>query len=136
MDPALAPLGWSAFQQDQLDPAERSLTAVRVSSVHRSRLDLLTTTEPLSLTVGATGDFAVGDWLLLQDGQFVRRLDRSSELARDAAGGVAGRELISGHVGTLVIGSSGNAGLYLSRLERGMAPVSRAGGSRVDRGDG
>ena len=85
MDPALAPLGWSAFQQDQLDPAERSLTAVRVSSVHRSRLDLLTTTEPLSLTVGATGDFAVGDWLLLQDGQFVRRLDRSSELARDAA---------------------------------------------------
>lgn len=127
MDPALAPLGWSAFQQDQLDPAERSLTAVRVSSVHRSRLDLLTTTEPLSLTVGATGDFAVGDWLLLQDGQFVRRLDRSSELARDAAGGVAGRQLIAANVDTLFIVTSCNADFNLSRLERYLALAAEAG---------
>ena len=131
MDPALASLGWSAFQQDQLDPAEPGLTPARVVSVHRSRLTLMTTTEPLSVTVGATGDFAVGDWLLLNDGQFARRLDRSSELARDAAGGVAGRQLIAANVDTLFIVTSCNADFNLSRLERYLALAAEAGCTAV-----
>ena len=103
----------------------------RVVSVHRSRLELLTEAGPTAIEPGATGGFAVGDWLLLEDGALVRRLDRKSELARKAAGTGIERQLIASNVDTLFIVTSCNADFNLNRLERYLALAADAGSESV-----
>lgn len=128
MEHTLAGLGWSAFYLSQLDLDEFDLTPARVAAVHRSRLDLLTEAGALSLTPGdSTGDFAVGDWVLVDGDHVIRRLERRSILARQAAGTGHERQLIAANVDTLFLVTSCNADFNLARIERYLALAAEAG---------
>lgn len=124
----LADLGWSAFELSQLDLSELGLLPARVAAVHRARLDLLTESGPVSLTPpGSTGDFAVGDWLLLDAARLVRRLDRKSLISRRAAGTGIARQLIAANVDTIFVTTSCNADFNPARIERYLALAAEAG---------
>ncbi|OSP54408.1 ribosome small subunit-dependent GTPase A [Pseudoruegeria sp. SK021] len=127
----LADLGWSAFFQDQVDPAEADLMPVRIASVHRSRLTGVAPDGRFRLTLPpqvATTDFAVGDWVLVDpDTQtLVRRLDRRSVLDRHTAGARV-PQLIAANLDTLFIVTSCNADFNPARLERYLALANEAG---------
>lgn len=129
----LTDLGWSASFLQQLDIEElETLTPMRVSAVHRDRLDAISAEGPASLRLAGaeeTGDYAVGDWLLVDpDSQRVmRRLERASELARRAAGTDARRQLLAANVDVMFITSSCNADFNARRLERYLALAEQAG---------
>lgn len=126
-DTTPAGLGWSAYFLSQLTLDELALTPARVAAVHRGRLELLTGAGAVSVEPGATGEFAVGDWVLLDGRCIVRRLDRRSELSRRAAGTGAERQLIAANVDTLFVVTSCNAEFNPSRLERYLALAAEAG---------
>ncbi len=126
----LADLGWSANFSQQLSIEDlENLTPARVSEVHRTTLSVLTTGGPL--TVGtektSTGDYAVGDWVLLDGDQIDRRLERSSALERRASGEDARTQLIAANVDTLFIVTSCNADFNPARLERYLVLAHSAG---------
>jgi ribosome biogenesis GTPase len=125
----LADLGWSEFFADQLDPDETSLTPARIAEVHRTRALALAAAGPIDLALPPhlpTTDLAVGDWVLTQGVQLLRRLDRQTHLARRAAG-LAQTQSIAANIDTLFIVTSCNEDFSEPRLERYLALAAEAG---------
>ena len=79
-----------------------------------------------------TGDFAVGDWVLVdpQTHALHRRLDRKTVLARRTEGGKS-PQLAAANVDTLFIVTSCNADFNPARLERYLALANQAGTNPV-----
>ncbi len=129
-DLTLASLGWSNFFLSQLDEPELSQTPVRITGVHRARIDGLSTAGPviLPLTGALTaGDLAIGDWVLTGDDRITRCLERKTRLSRRAAGTGNATQLIAANVDTLFIVTSCNADFNPARLERYLALSAEAG---------
>lgn len=126
---SLADLGWSAHFSQQLSIDElESQTPARVAEVHRSTLSLATQDGPCAVqTPDSTGDYAVGDWVLLRGDTLARRLERSATLDRRAAGEDSRRQLIAANVDTLFIVTSCNADFNPARLERYLVLAHTAG---------
>lgn len=123
MSMTLADLGWSAFFSQQLSLEElETFTPARIVEVQRATLSALSEHGPLSLATPPdtpTSGFAVGDWVLADDGlRVVRRLDRQSLLERKAAGHEVKAQLIAANIATLFIVSSCNQDFNPARLER------------------
>ncbi len=118
----LADLGWNSDFLRQLELDEiGTMTPVRVSVVHRNRIDALGEAGAVTLlppSDGSTGDYAVGDWVLTRGGVVRRALERRSLLARKAAGTGVARQLIAANLDTILVVSSCNADFNLGRLER------------------
>ncbi|ETD87825.1 ribosome small subunit-dependent GTPase A [Rhodobacter capsulatus] len=127
----LADLGWASDFLRQLTLDElATLTPCRISAVHRSRIEALCPTGPLSLLPPAglsTAEIAVGDWGLCDGTRLLRLLARRSTLARRAAGTGADRQLIAANVDTLFIVTSCNADFNPARIERYLALARAAG---------
>lgn len=121
-------LGWSGHFADQMLPDDGPGTPARIAEVNRRSITAIATTGPLALTSGdSTGLFAVGDWVLHDAGRVIRRLERTTEIARRAAGNTAERQLIAANVDTLAIVTSCNADFNEARLERYLAMATTAG---------
>ncbi|KQS75653.1 GTPase RsgA [Rhizobium sp. Leaf384] len=124
-------LGWSQAFSDQLSPDEIDLRPLRVSSVHRARIDVIDADGPADLQLPPntnTADFAVGDWVLASPltGDFVRRLERETVLQRRTEGS-HGQQLAAANVDTLFIVTSCNADFNPARLERYLIMANQAG---------
>lgn len=129
ISPILADLGWTPDFLRQLDLAELAATPARVTGVHRSRIQALSADGPLDLTPASslnTGEVAVGDWLLAEDGVALRVLDRRSALYRKAAGTSQARQLIAANVTCALITTSCNADFNVGRLERYLVLCAQA----------
>lgn len=88
----------------------------------------LTTNGPDTfVTPDETGLYAVGDWVLTDGPKVTRRLERTTEIARRAAGPQGGRQLIAANVDTLAIVTSCNDDFNVARLERYLAMSASAG---------
>ncbi len=123
---ALAALGWSTAELDQIGPDDAVLTPARIASVHRRNVSAITADGPLRLVPDpgvSTGSFAVGDWVLcdVEAALLVRRLDRRSLLQRGAEHRTGQRQLIAANLDTLFIVTSCNADFNVARLERYLA---------------
>ncbi|MFT7057541.1 MAG: ribosome biogenesis GTPase [Pseudorhodobacter sp.] len=127
----LAELGWSADFKRQMAVEEIGiLHPMRVSALHRSRVEAIGEAGTVSLISASDlsiADLAVGDWVLAQDGQIRRLLDRQSLLTRQAAGTRSGHQLIAANLDTLFIVSSCNADFNAARLERYLTLAASAG---------
>lgn len=131
-NPGLSSLGWSAHFMMQIEADElESLAPARLTQIHRSLITAITPGGPVSVTTRAeesTGDFAVGDWVLIdRSGQLERRLERMTLLERRVAGGDAKRQLIGANVDVLFITSSCNKDFNIARLERYLILARDAG---------
>jgi ribosome biogenesis GTPase / thiamine phosphate phosphatase len=124
-------LGWSNFFSDQLSADEARLSPSRIDAVHRGRLTALTPDGQVDVLLpehAATGDYAVGDWVLADPVTHLlqRRLDRKALLQRPAEG-KRRTQLIAANIDTLFIVASCNADFNLARLERYLALANDAG---------
>lgn len=120
-------LGWSKHFARQFDPAEGTQPA-RLLEVMRDHVIGLGTDGQVSLvTPDSTGLYAVGDWVLHDGSRVTRRLERTTEIARRAAGPQAARQLIAANVDTLAIVTSCNDDFNIARLERYLAMATQAG---------
>ncbi|WP_256754124.1 ribosome small subunit-dependent GTPase A [Mesorhizobium sp. Mes31] len=133
--PSLASLGWSDFFGDQLDPDEANLVPARIAMVHRDRLSGLSQSGQTGLTLppqANTGDYAVGDWVLVEPHSHLlrRRLTRKTVLERRTQGGRV-PQLAAANVDTLFIVTSCNADFNIARLERYLALANEAGTTPV-----
>jgi len=131
----LASLGWTEFFGDQLEADEADLVPTRIASVHRDRLAGLSLAGPADLTLPAnanTGDYAVGDWVLVEPHTHLlrRRLTRKTVLERRTQGGRV-PQLAAANVDTLFIVTSCNADFNIARLERYLALANEAGTTPV-----
>ncbi|KQO73615.1 ribosome small subunit-dependent GTPase A [Methylobacterium sp. Leaf89] len=131
----LAELGWSAFFADQRRPDEAALVPQRVATVHRARMGALAEAGRLKLMLPAhtnTGDYAVGDWVLVEAGTQMlrRRLDRRTVLERRREGS-ATPQLAAANVDALFIVTSCNADFNPTRLERYLALANQGGAEPV-----
>jgi len=127
----LESLGWSEFFGAQLGPDETHLLPRRIASVHRARLSALSPAGQVDLTLDVhdnTGDFAVGDWVLVepQTELVVRRLERKTVLQRRIEGRNM-QQLAAANIDTLFIVTSCNADFNPARLERYLALANQAG---------
>jgi ribosome biogenesis GTPase len=132
---SLAGLGWTDFFGDQLEPDEAALIPTRIATVHRDRLTGLSQTGQTDLTLPAnanTGDYAVGDWVLVEPQNHLlhRRLTRKTVLERRTQGGRT-PQLAAANVDTLFIVTSCNADFNIARLERYLALANEAGTTPV-----
>lgn len=104
---------------------------MRIAAVHRSRLTAQSSDGPVELAISLqtnTGDFTVGDWVLVDpDGVTLRRrLARRTALQRRTEGG--GRpQVAAANVDTLFIVTSCNADFNPARLERYLALANQGG---------
>lgn len=133
----LSDLGWSARFLGQLSIEDlETLTPLRLAEVHRDRAVGLGPDGAVPLTYPpdlAAGDTAVGDWVLADPGlgRIVRVLDRTTAIARRAAGREGRRQLIAANIDTLLVVTSCNADFSVARLERYLALAFEAGMSAV-----
>lgn len=128
---ALTQLGWSDFFEMQLTDQERDETyPCRVMAVHRGELHISNGEQDsvIMLTPGMIKDMGdtqitVGDWLLASrmDGQFLRLLERKSEIKRQAAVANGSEQMVAANIDALFIVTSCNDDFNLSRLERYLA---------------
>jgi ribosome biogenesis GTPase / thiamine phosphate phosphatase len=131
--PSLSDLGWSAHFLRQLSLEElETLTPIRLAEVQRDRATGLGPNGTVALTYPPdlrTGETAVGDWVLADaaTGRIVRLLDRTTGIARRAAGRDGGRQLIAANVDTLFVVTSCNADFNVARLERYLAMAFETG---------
>lgn len=127
MTQTLTTLGWSDHfaRQVTLEDTQRPM---RITAVHRSRLDGLTAngTTSLSPTVEA-GRYAVGDWVIATGASASEPLERTTEITRRAAGEESKPQLIAANVDTLGIVTSCNADFNVARLERYLAMCAASG---------
>jgi len=126
---SLGGLGWSAHFTAQLELDEiDTTTPLRITEVHRSRLIATGIDGPREVLVkDSTGDYAVGDWVLLDsEGALLRRLERTTFLARRAAGEAVAIQAIAANVDTLFITTSCNPDFNPARLERYLALAAEA----------
>ncbi len=123
----LADLGWSDHFARQLT-ADITGQPARVTDVSRSALSCLAERGPIAVAPpDQTGLYAVGDWVLVDGHRVTLRLDRTTEIARRAAGHTAERQLIAANVDTLAIVTSCNADFNPARLERYLAMAASGG---------
>lgn len=130
----LPELGWSTFFQQQVLLDEwTALTPARVSTQHRSHLELLSEQGIHSLEWHKSlPDLVVGDWVLLDEAQRFRRvLDRQSVFSRKAPGRQRTEQLIAANVDTVFVVCSLNENFNLNRIERYLAVVREAGAEAV-----
>jgi ribosome biogenesis GTPase len=132
---SLPNLGWSDFFEDQRQPEDFACEPCRISSVHRTRLAAISQAGPIQLTLpvhAKTGDFAVGDWALVDPQTQVlrRRLDRKTVFERQTEGAKT-LQLAAANVDTLFIVTSCNADFNPARLERYLALANQAGTNPV-----
>ena len=128
---SLSSLGWSGFFRDQVRSDEAGLLPGRIAAIHRARLTAISETgsAEVLLTVGGnTGQFAVGDWVLVHPATQTlhRRLDRRTILERRAENSRA-PQLGAANVDTLFIVTSCNSEFSLARLERYLALANEGG---------
>lgn len=134
---SLPDLGWSARHLGQLSLEElETLAPLRLTEVHRDRAIGLGEDGPVPLTYPpdlAAGETAVGDWVLADPatGRIVRVLDRTTTIARRAAGREGRRQLIAANIDTLFVVTSCNADFSVARIERYLALAFEAGMSAV-----
>ncbi len=120
-------LGWSPYFMSQLDLEElETHTPARIAQVHRDRVNALSETGPLELTLDqgiTTAAVAVGDWVLALPEQFrlTRVLDRQTELSRGTEYHTGDKQLIAANLDTLFITTSCNNDFNAARLERYLA---------------
>lgn len=124
-------LGWTSFFGDQLAETEANFAKLRIDAVHRRRLTGLSKAGRIEIELPAhtsTGDYAVGDWVLVDPVTLLlhRLLDRRTLLQR-AAEGKKQSQLIAANVDTLFIVASCNTDFNLARLERYLAFANEAG---------
>ena len=132
---SLASLGWSDFFEDQREPHEADFAPMRIAALHRSRLTALSEagSVELTLTVRAnTGDFTVGDWILVdpQTQTLHRRLSRRTVMERRTEGSRI-LQAAAANVDTLFIVTSCNADFNPARLERYLALANQGGTTPV-----
>lgn len=130
-----ASLGWLPFFEEQREPHEADLAPMRIALVHRSRLSALSEAGPVALTLPVhtnTGDFAVGDWVLVdpRTRMLHRRLDRRTVLERRVEGSRT-LQPAAANVDTLFIVTSCNADFNQARLERYLALANQGGTNPV-----
>ena len=129
---SLSQLGWRAHfsQQLALEDLERFLPA-RVAGVERSGVTLWSERGESHVPAGTLRDLAVtvGDWVLLDATvtRIERLLDRSSLVARMAAGVEQRLQPIAANLDTLFVVTSCNDDFNASRLERYLAIAHDAG---------
>ncbi|MCB4803052.1 ribosome small subunit-dependent GTPase A [Methylobacterium brachiatum] len=135
--PAMSPtgLGWSAFFEEQREPQEAALAAMRIATVHRARLTALSSAGPVELALPIhtkTSAFAVGDWVLVDPETLTvqRRLDRKTVLERRVEGS-ATLQAAAANVDTLFVVTSCNADFNPARLERYLALANQGGADPV-----
>lgn len=132
-DLTLADLGWSAQFASHRDADDLdTYPPVRLSEVHRDRVEAMTPTGEISLGLPpalSAGDLAVGDWVQHDPakGRVHALLPRKTLLNRRAAGTDARDQLIAANVDTLMIVTSCNADFNIARLERYLALATGAG---------
>lgn len=131
----LQSLGWSEFFEEQIETDETALMPRRIASVHRTELEVML--EGGSGALGLpprtnTGDFAVGDWVLVDplSGLLTRRLERRTLLQRTGQGRRV-PQLAAANVDSLFIVTSCNADFNVARLERYLAFANEAGTAPV-----
>jgi ribosome biogenesis GTPase / thiamine phosphate phosphatase len=127
---SLESLGWSGFFADQLSENERDLVPARIDEVHRGRLTALAPTGAIEVVLPArsdTGEYAVGDWVLVDPvtNLLHLRLGRKSILQRPAEGRRP-TQLVAANIDTLFIVASCNADFNVARLERYLALANDA----------
>ncbi len=132
---ALPDLGWSETFAGQCGPDDHALVPVRIATVHRARMSAVGEAGPVRLVLPVhtnTGDFAVGDWVLVEPDTLTlrRRLERRTLLARRTEGGKV-PQLAAANVDTLLIVTSCNADFNPARLERYLALANQAGTAPV-----
>ena len=132
---SLQNLGWSEFFEDQRQLDDFAFDPCRIASVHRSRLTAMSPDGLVKLTLpvhASTGDFAVGDWVLVDPQTHVlsRRLSRKSVMERHVEGAKT-PQLFAANVDTLFIVTSCNADFNPARLERYLALANQAGTNPV-----
>lgn len=125
----LIELGWSSFFSDQVGEDESGLAIVRIAHIHRARMSGYSVIGPVDLALppnGTTGDYAVGDFVLVEPHGFVvsRRLARMSLLTRRMGDGSV--QLSCANVETLFVLTSCNDDFNVSRLERYLAMALQA----------
>lgn len=115
-------LGWSAFFSQQSD-ADTLATCppVRVTSVHRSGLEVLGAT--VQMLLPPRKDVTVGDWLLLDEERLSESelLERKSLIKRRSPGKDRFEQLIAANIDTAFIVTSCNDDYNIARLERYVA---------------
>jgi ribosome biogenesis GTPase / thiamine phosphate phosphatase len=127
----LTNLGWSEFFADQCTADDDGFVPMRIASVHRARMTGLDASGQHKLWLphlSNTGQFAVGDWVLVdpKTKTLHRRLTRKTLLERHVEGARA-PQLIAANVDTLFIVTSCNADFNPARLERYLALANEAG---------
>ncbi|KQU55009.1 GTPase RsgA [Bosea sp. Leaf344] len=128
---ALAAMGWSDFFEEQIEPGEEACLRGRIATVHRARLTAIGPDGPLRPVLpekAQTGDYAVGDWVLLDraEHRLLRRLERKTVLSRRTEGSRV-PQLAGANIDTLFIVTSCNADFNVARLERYLALANQAG---------
>ncbi|WP_343231120.1 ribosome small subunit-dependent GTPase A [Thalassovita aquimarina] len=134
---SLNDLGWSPFFADQLETMGVTPDRVmRIAAVQRSKATGLGPRGAVRLTYPPTlsaGDVAVGDWVTVNPDTDVIEtiLDRTSKLARRAAGIEARTQLLAANIDTLFITTSCNEDFNPARIERYVVLALDAGVSPV-----
>lgn len=126
----LLQLGWRTCFQSQMSLNELENTyPARIIAQHKSRLSVITETQTLNIEIRPDMPaMTVGDWLLVDhQQQFVRLLERNTELFRKAPGSNASKQLIAANVDTMLIVSSMNQDFSLNRIERYLAIANESG---------
>lgn len=126
----LAALGWGDDFAEQVTAEDAGTVPVRVTAVHRARIEVLGEGGTLDLIPASnlsTSNVAVGDWLMAREGVALRVLDRRSLVARKAAGSGVARQLIAANLDSLLVVSSCNADFNLGRMERFLVLAASAG---------
>lgn len=131
----LTRLGWSDFFDDQLAPGDAGLLPGRIATLHRARMTAITQGGQVALDLPPhtnTGDFAVGDWVLIEPHTNLlrRRLSRRTVLERRVQGARV-PQLAGANIDTLFIVTSCNADFNPARLERYLALANEAGTTPV-----
>jgi len=131
---SLSDLGWQPWFQQQLSLDEWDETIpARIIEQSRSEITVATESSVFNIHLLATmPEMVVGDWLLLDSQQHVRRLlDRKTCFSRKAAGSKLKKQLISANVDTAFIVSSMNEDFNLNRIERFLSLVNESGAEPV-----
>ena len=128
---SLEGMGWSDFFAEQIGPDDAGLVPMRIATVHRARMSAISVDGPHRMMLPPhthTGDYAVGDWVLVEPGTNLlrRRLERRALLQRRVVGGTQ-PQLTAANVDTLFIVTSCNADFNVARLERYLALANQAG---------
>ena len=128
---SLSALGWSDYFSGQLRPDETELVPGRIAAIHRERLTGMTEAGSMELLLPVaanTGQFAVGDWVLVHQSSqtLCRRLSRRTVLERRSENSRT-PQLGAANLDTLFIVTSCNSEFNVARLERYLVLANQGG---------